>query len=121
MRVLLDEHLPYRLRQLFAASIEVVTVGYQRWKGMKNGELLRKASTEFDAFITMDKGFLYQQNLEKIQIGIVLLNAESNRYAHLAPLIPQVNVVLKTLKKGQVVTVSREQTTTRKNQDKMTS
>ncbi|RKU11802.1 hypothetical protein C6503_18290 [Candidatus Poribacteria bacterium] len=109
MRVLLDEHLPHRLRQLFAVPIEVVTVGYLRWKGLKNGELLRKASAEFDVFITMDKGFLYQQNLEKIQIGIVLLEAESNRYAHLAPLIPQVNVVLRTLKKGQVVSVNIEQ------------
>lgn len=115
MRVLLDEHLPHRLRQLFAAPIEVVTVGYQGWKGLKNGELLRKASVEFDVFITMDKGFLYQQNLEKIQIGIVLLEAESNRYAHLAPLIPQVNVMLRTLKKGQIVSVSIEQTATRKN------
>lgn len=115
MRVLLDEHLPHRLRQLFAAPIEVVTVGYQGWKGLKNGELLRKASVEFDAFVTMDKGFLYQQNLEKIQIGIVLLNAESNRYTHLAPLIPQVNVMLKTLKKGQVVSVSMKQTGTKQN------
>ena len=110
MRVLLDEHLPHRLRQLFSDPIEVITVGYQGWKGIKNGELLRKASTEFDVIITMDKGFLYQQNLEEIQIGIVLLIADSNRYAHLAPLIPQVNTVLKTLKKGQVVTVSIEQT-----------
>ena len=53
MRVLLDEHLPHRLRQLF-----VVPVGYLRWKGLKNGELLRKASAEFDVFITMDKGLL---------------------------------------------------------------
>ena len=121
MRVLLDEHLPHRLRQLFAAPIEVVTVGYQGWQGLKNGELLRKTSVEFDAFITMDKGFLYQQNLEKIQIGIVLLEAESNRYAHLAPLIPQVDVVLKTLKNGQVASVNIEQTVTRGNQDSMTS
>jgi len=28
MRVLLDEHLPHRLRQIFAAPIEVVTVAY---------------------------------------------------------------------------------------------
>ena len=113
MRVLLDEHLPHRLRQLFTESIEVITVGYQGWTGIKNGELLQKASTEFDVFITMDKGFLYQQNLEKIQIGIVLLIGESNRYAHLAPLIPQVNTVLKTLKKGKIVSVSIEQTVTR--------
>ncbi len=108
MRVLLDEHLPQRLRQLFNTTIEVVTVGYQGWKGIKNGELLRKAADEFDAFITMDKGFLYQHNLEKFQIGIVLLNAESNRYTHLAPLIPQVNTVLDTINNGQIVNVSAE-------------
>ncbi len=34
MRVLLDEHLPHKLRQLFVVSIEVVTVGYQGWKGL---------------------------------------------------------------------------------------
>ena len=28
MRVLFDEHPPHRLRQLFAAPIEVVMVGY---------------------------------------------------------------------------------------------
>ena len=117
MRVLLDEHLPHRLRQLFASPIEVVTVGYQGWKGLKNGELLRKASAEFDAFVTMDKGFLYQQNLEKIQIGIVLLEAESNRYAHLAPSISQVNVMLKTFKKEQVVSVSMEQIATKQKTD----
>ena len=115
MRVLLDEHLPHRLRQLFPAPIEVVTVGYLGWKGLKNGDLLRKASAEFDVLVTMDKGFLYQQNLENIQIGIVLLDAESNRYAHLAPLIPQVNVVLKTLKKGQVVNIA--QTVTKQKTD----
>ena len=117
MRVLLDEHLPHRLRQLFASPIEVVTVGYKGWKGLKNGELLRKASAEFDAFVTMDKGFLYQQNLEKIQIGIVLLEAESNRYAHLTPLIPQVNTVLKTLKQGQIVSVSMKQAVTNQKTD----
>ncbi len=46
-------------------------------------------------------------------MGTVLLDAESNRYAHLTPLIPQVSVVLKTLKKGQVVSVSIEQTVTK--------
>ncbi len=42
MRVLLDEHLPHRLRQLFAISIEVVTVGYQGWKDLKNGDPCEK-------------------------------------------------------------------------------
>ena len=106
MRVLLDENLPYQLRPLFANAIEVITVGYRGWKGKGNGELLRMAAAEFDAFITTDKGILYEQNLEKIQLGIVLLEVRRNHYEELAALIPQVNTVLQTLQKGQVVRVS---------------
>ena len=105
MHVLLDENLPYKLRCLFEEGIEVVTVGYRGWKGTENGDLLRIAENEFDAFVTMDGGIPHQQNLSGVKIGIVLLEAESNRYEDLAPLISQVNVVLKMLKKGQVVRV----------------
>ncbi len=105
MRVLLDENLPHKLRQLFGDNIEVVTVGYRGWRGKENGELLRIAATEFDALITMDSGIPNQQNLDEINMGIILLEAESNRFEELAPLVAQVNVVLKTLKNGQVVRV----------------
>jgi hypothetical protein len=45
------------------------------------------AADEFDVFITMDGSIPYQQNLEEIQIGIVLLKASSNRDEDLAPLM----------------------------------
>lgn len=106
MRVLLDENIPRKLRQLFETGVEVVTVGYLGWKGKKNGALLRIAQNEFDAFITMDKGIPHQQNLRNLKMGIVLLEARSNRYEDLAPLMNQVNVVLKTLKNGQIARVS---------------
>jgi len=100
MRVLLDENISRKLRQLFETGVEVVTVGYLGWKRKKNGELLRIAQNEFDAFITMDKDIPHQQNLSNLKIGIVLLKARSNRYEDVAPLMNQVNVVLKTLKNG---------------------
>ena len=53
----------------------------------------------------MDQGIPNQQNLGKIKIGIILLEAESNRFEDLAPLISQVNIALKTLKNGQIVHV----------------
>jgi predicted nuclease of predicted toxin-antitoxin system len=106
MRVLLDENIPRKLRHLFETGVEVATVGYLGWKGKKNGELLRIAQNEFDAFITMDKGIPHQQNLSNLKIGIVLLKARSNRYEDLASLMNQVNVVLKTLKNGQIVRVN---------------
>lgn len=105
MRVLLDENLPHTLRPLFEDSIEVITVGHKGWQGKSNGELLRMAADEFDAFITMDGSIPYQQNLKTIQIGIILLEADSNRDEDLAPLIPKVSSTLKTLKKGEVVRV----------------
>ena len=106
MRVLLDENLPHQLRPLFADSIEVISVAYRGWNGKENGELLRMAAAEFDAFVTTDRGILYEQNLEEIELGIVLLEANRNHYEALASLIPHVNTVLKTLQKGQVVRVS---------------
>lgn len=106
MRVLLDEHIPRKLRQLFESGIEVVTVGYLGWEGKKNGEMLKIAEKKFDAFITMDQGIPHQQNLSEIKMGIVLLEAQSNRYEDLTPLMDQVNAILKTLKKGQIVRAS---------------
>ena len=105
MRVLLDEHLPHTLRRHFEDSIEVITVGYMGWQGKTKGELLRMAADEFDAFITMDGSIPYQQNPKTIQIGIILLKADSNRDEDLTPLIPQVNSILKTLEKGKIVSV----------------
>ncbi|MDE2810278.1 MAG: DUF5615 family PIN-like protein [Gemmatimonadota bacterium] len=105
MRVLLDENLPSKLRRLFQAGVEVVTVGYRGWKGKENGELLKSAENEFDVLVTMDQGIPQQQNLSEIKMGIVLLEAKGNRYEDLAPLMNQVNTVLRTIEKGQVISV----------------
>lgn len=105
MRVLLDENLPHTLGRLFENPIEVVTVSYRGWAGKANGELLRLAANEFDIFITMDRSIPYQQSLMELQMGIVLLEAGSNRDEDLAPLIPQVNSILETLKEGEVVRI----------------
>ena len=105
MRVLLDENLPSKLRRLFQAGVEVVTVGYRGWKGKENGELLKSAESEFDVLVTMDQGIPQQQNLGEIKMSIVLLEAKGNRYEDLAPLMNQVNTVLRTIEKGQVISV----------------
>ena len=102
MRVLLDENMPHKLRFLFESDIEAFTVGYLGWRGKKNGDLLAAAENDFDAFITMDQGIPHQQNLTGLKMGIVLLEARSNRYEDLAPLIAKVNVALRTIKNGQV-------------------
>lgn len=54
MRVLLDESIPQDLRHGLV-SHEVKTVGFMGWLGIKNGQLLRLATEQFDVFITLDQ------------------------------------------------------------------
>jgi hypothetical protein len=103
MHVLLDEQLDRRLKRLFDAYFVVRTVEEQGWKGKKNGELLRLAEVEFDVFVTMDKSIEFQQNLTALRLGILVLNAKTNRYQDVAPLMATVNETLRTLSAGQIV------------------
>jgi len=44
------------------------------WAGIKNGELLRLAETDFDLFITSDQNIRYQQNLAGRKIAVLELS-----------------------------------------------
>jgi predicted nuclease of predicted toxin-antitoxin system len=103
MRVLLDENVDELLKGLFAPEIEVLTVRERGWQGKANGELLRAAEREFNALVTMDRSLEYQQNLRVLDLGIVVLRAHSNAYPVVAPLMPQVNEVLRSIQPGQVI------------------
>ena len=99
MRVLLDENLPFDLVAHFVGH-EADTVQQRGWAGVKNGELLRRASDEFDAFVTMDRNIEFQQNIGALPFGIVLVRASSNRMIHLLPLMPQILEAMQGLQKG---------------------
>jgi hypothetical protein len=60
-RVLLDEHLPRRLRTLLP-GFHVQTVAEAGWSGKTNGELLRLAVGVFDVLVTADRSIPHQQN-----------------------------------------------------------
>lgn len=76
--------------------------------GRKNGELLRFAQSEFDAFITMDRGIEYQQNLGGFDLAVILLHGSSNRLPDLLPLVPELIRALETTKAGQLRHVPEE-------------
>lgn len=104
MRVLLDENIPVD----FAAQLqghEVATVKGKGWEGVKNGELLRRASAAFDAFVTMDQNLPHQQNLGTHRLGFVLIIAPSNRLPHLTPLASTVLAALTSVRPGELVRV----------------
>ncbi|MGQ0652925.1 MAG: hypothetical protein ACT4P4_11785 [Betaproteobacteria bacterium] len=56
------------------------------------------AAADFDAFVTVDKKLHHQQNLSKLPVAVVLLDAPSNELAFLLPLVPNLERVLSSLK-----------------------
>ncbi len=93
MRVLLDECLPRRLKALFTGH-EVETVPEAGWAGIKNGRLLSLAQSRFDVFVTVDRNLSFQNPVDKLTIGVLVLRARSNRFQDLAPLLNGVEAVL---------------------------
>ena len=55
------------------------------WAGIKNGELMKLAASEFEVFVTVDRNLSYQQNLPKFDIALIVLKARSNRLEDLRP------------------------------------
>ena len=104
MRVLLDECLPRPLKDTLPGH-EVRTVPEMGWAGKSNGDLLRLAAPQFDAFLTVDRGIEYQQNLEGAPIAVITMAAPSNDIDALRPLIPDVLRAMTSIKRGQFVRV----------------
>ena len=78
MKILLDECLPRRLKDKFAAH-DCHTVPEALLVGKKNGDLLSMAERRgFEIFLTMDKGLEYKQNLAGRQIAVIILRAKSS-------------------------------------------
>jgi len=78
MKILLDECVPWPMHRLLSQH-SVTSVQAQGWSGIRNSELLRRAETEFDLFITSDQNIRYQQNLARQTIAILELSTNDLR------------------------------------------
>ncbi len=101
MRILVDENIPVDLA-VELVSHHVDTVDGVGWSGIANGELLRRASGRYNAFVTMDRNIEYQQNVSTLPFGVLVLRAPSNRLIHLRPLVPAILDALTVLAPGQL-------------------
>ena len=68
MRILLDESVPRQLTR-FLKGHEVQTVPRRGWAGVRNGELLRRAATEFDVFVTVDQNLQHGRRTRRRVVG----------------------------------------------------
>ena len=88
MKILLDECVTKRLKQ-HLNEYEVFTVTEMHWNGLKNGKLLSEcANNNFSLVLTIDKNLMFQQNLEKYLVTIVVLNSLTSKIEELILLIP---------------------------------
>jgi len=101
VRVLLDENLPHELSKLLVGH-EADTVAGCGWAGIQNGELLRRASGDYQALLTMDRRMPLQQTVDSLPFAIILIAAPTNRMEHLRPLVPDILRVLDSLLPGRV-------------------
>lgn len=104
MRALPDQNLPLDLaRQLTPHDVKtIIELG---WEGIKNGELLRRATDAFDVLVTMDRNLEFQQPISKQTFGVIVVRAASNRMFHLTPLIPAILDALDGIQPGEICRV----------------
>lgn len=103
MKVLFDECVPCPLRRALTGH-KISTIDETGWKGLKNGILLEQAEACFDAFITADKNFRYQQNMAGRRIAILELGTP--RWPVLHRFIPQIQQALDGLQPGEYQTLN---------------
>ena len=105
MRILLDECVDQRFAKELEGH-EVMTVPQAGWAGIKNGELLSRAQSQFDAFVTVDRNLAFQQNIPQFTIAVIVLESMTNRLKDLRPLLPKLQQLLLKVRKGEVSRVS---------------
>jgi len=107
MKVLLDECITKRLK-LYLKDFEVWTVSEMGWRGIKNGKLLSLCVVNhFDVLLTIDKNMMFQQNIEKYPITIVVLNSLTSKIEELALFIPSFSKQIHFFEKNRAYIIDK--------------
>lgn len=105
MSAYLDESVPTRLAKALAVWDLEVHPFPTGWKGLKNGELLRRLREEnVSCLITCDKNLRYQQAVARSGVGLVVLPRQ--RFDDLVPLLEIIAAAAISAKAGNVRIVS---------------
>jgi hypothetical protein len=106
VRILLDECVDWRLSRDLVGH-DVRSARQMGWNTIKNGELLSRAATAFDVFVTVDRNLSFQQNLPNYPIAVVVLCARTNRLADLRGLVPDLLPAIERAAPGQATLVGQ--------------
>ena len=104
MKVLLDNCVDRNVYSLFS-NHEVKTAVEMGWDRLKNGDLLAESSRRFDVLVTTDKNMRNQQNLEKLPISVLELDAPTSRFKDLKALAPYIPAALEATRTHRFVSI----------------
>jgi hypothetical protein len=72
--ILFDQNVPRALASLLTGRT-IRTAADEGWEALTNGELLKAAeAADFSMLVTADQNIVYQQNMSKRVIGLVVLS-----------------------------------------------
>ena len=99
MKILLDECVTKRLKK-YLSEFEVFTVTELQLSGIKNGKLMAYCSeNNFDILLTIDKNLMFQQNLDKYPVTIIVLNCFTSKIEELSTFMPSFRSQLDSFEK----------------------
>ena len=99
MKILLDECVTKRLKK-YLLEFEVFTARELDLGGIKNGKLMTFcAENNFDILLTIDKNLMFQQNVDRYPVTIVVLNCFTSKIEELVTFIPSFKSQLNSFEK----------------------
>jgi len=106
VKVLLDEDIPVKLRESLTAH-EVVTVAFLKWKGVRNGNLMRRAESDgFDVLVTRDVGLGHQRPRDVERLAIIHVRLGRGRINDLLPHLALIQAAIDNSTPGSTTRVS---------------
>ncbi len=107
MKILLDECVTKRLKK-YLEEFEVFTVRELGLSGIKNGKLmLYCVENDFDILLTIDKNLMLQQNLDKYQVTIAVLNCFTSKIEELVTFMPSFKLQLDDFEKHKAYIIEQ--------------
>ena len=110
MKIILDECVPYRFKQELA-EYDSTTVSDHGLGSLENGKLLSAIQTDFDVLITVDKNLPHQQNLERYELAVIVLDTTTSQLHELKRLVPALKETLQSIAPKQLVKLKSEEPT----------
>lgn len=107
MKILLDECVTKQLKK-YLEEFDTFTVRELDLSGIKNGKLMAYCTeNNFDILLTIDKNLMFQQNLEKYPVTIVVLNSFTSKIEELVTFLPSFKSKVNELEKYKAYIIDK--------------